>query len=361
MNEFLIRRVWKRGGFCARLVWTLTLPLSFLYCGGVLVRNLLYARRWLPRRSLPVPVVSVGNLVVGGTGKTPTTLWLARELAKRGHKVAVLSRGYKGVRNGPAVLQPAFAMDLVAKNGACLEAGDEPAMMAGLFNVRVGVGRNRYQTGSLLLRKNEADVFLLDDGFQHRQLNRDLDLVLLGSDWEGWLLPAGPFREPRRSLRRAQYFLITGARKKWASYLGHFSQETVFIGALEPRCLLSLDGNQWKESPLSILDRSKILAVSAIANPRRFYRLIHDWGGEIVRAIEFPDHYTYSVKDWQRINRAGRDVDFIVTTEKDIVKLVQFPFARDKLLVLRVEMVIENGDLLIRAIEDAIQKKAPRA
>lgn len=134
-------------------------------------------------------------------------------------------------------------------------------------------------------------------------------------------------------------------------------QQVIYFGALQAKGLLGLEGEQWKDYPLSILDRSKILTVSAIANPTPFYRMIHDWEGEIVDSMEFPDHHPYSTNDWQRINRAARNVDFIVTTEKDIIKLVRFPFAKEKLLALRVEMVVENGISLVGAVEEAILAK----
>jgi tetraacyldisaccharide 4'-kinase len=106
------------------------------------------------------------------------------------------------------------------------------------------------------------------------------------------------------------------------------------------------------------LARRKIVAVAAIANPEPFYRIIHDWEGEIVEVLEFKDHHDYSSKDWQRINRAARNADLIITTEKDILKLIRFPFGRERLLALRVVMAVENGDTLIQAVIDGIQKKS---
>lgn len=208
-----------------------------------------------------------------------------------------------------------------------------------------------------MLRDGAVDALILDDGFQHRQLQRDIDLLLLGADWNGWLLPAGPFREPKSALRRANFYLITGSREKWETLLRRRPQQAIFFASLEAKALFGLEAEQWKAYPLSLLDRSKILAVSGIANPALFYRMIHDWEGEIVDSMEFPDHHHYTTKDWQRINRAARNADLIVTTEKDIVKLIRFPFARDKLLALRVEMVVENGTSLLGAVEDAIQRR----
>ena len=111
------------------------------------------------------------------------------------------------------------------------------------------------------------------------------------------------------------------------------------------------------ELPLAEISRAKVLAVSAIANPESFYCMIQEWGGEIVNTIEFPDHHRYSIKDWQEISRAARHAERIITTEKDIVKLVQFPFAKGSIFALRVKMVVERGDNLVKAVEKAIRSK----
>lgn len=360
MNGLWARRVWEHKDLLGLILWFLFRPFSFIYGLGIRIRNLLYFLGWLPTKSLPCTVISVGNLTVGGTGKTPTTLWLARELEKRGHRIATLSRGYKRTGKETVILEPGFKKSFVTGEDAS-DAGDEPMMMAGVFGQKVGVGRNRYEVGERMLRDQALDVLLLDDGFQHRQLMRDVDILLLGSEWNGSLLPAGPFREPKSALSRADFYLVTGSREKWEPWLRGRPQQAVFIGSLQPKALFGLEGERWKEYPLSLLDRSKILTVSAIANPQPFYRMIHDWEGEIVNTMEFPDHHFYSAKDWQRINRTARNADLIVTTEKDILKLVRFPFAKEKLLALRVEMVVENGRSLLEAIEDAIQAKKGKA
>jgi tetraacyldisaccharide 4'-kinase len=362
MGGAWVRRAWERKDLLGRLLWIVVVPLSLCYFLAVQIRNLLYALEWLPVKGLPSAVISVGNLTVGGTGKTPTTLWLGRELAGRGYRVAILSRGYKRNRRQPKLLEPSARARLSLGSGDDVsEAGDEPLMMAKVFGQRVGVGKNRYEVGMHLLQQIQVDVFLLDDGFQHRQLKRDLDLLILGSNGRGWVLPAGPFREPRTALRRADLYLVTGSAAEWRPYLDGRPKESIYVGSLRPRALLALERSEWKDYPLSLLDRSKILVVSAIANPSSLYRMIYEWEGDIVDTMEFPDHYHYSARDWQRISRAARNVDLVVTTEKDILKLIRFPFAKEKLFALRVEMVVENGAELIRAVERTIQSKRGEA
>lgn len=358
MDATWARRVWEGKGIFRLALWLLLLPISLCYGVGVLIRNLLYALGWLPARTLPTTVVSVGNLTVGGTGKTPTAIWLAQALGKLGYRVAILSRGYKGSAKEPVIFAPGLELSSsVGEDGDVSAAGDEPVMMARIFGLRVGVGAKRHDVGTRMVREAEVDVFVLDDGFQHRQLKRDMDLLLLGTDWNGWLLPAGPFREPRKSLRRAALYLVTGAKERWEPLLAGRPEESIFFGSLQPRGLLTREAGQWKEYPLGLLGRSRILAVSAIADPASFYRMIHDLEGEIVDTLEFPDHYSYSARDWQRINRAGQNADLIITTEKDILKLVRFPFAREKLLALRVGMVVEDGEDLVRAVEEKIRAR----
>jgi tetraacyldisaccharide 4'-kinase len=354
MNGVWMRGIWERKVLSAKLIWFLLLPASCLYVFFVGVRNTLYSLGWLPVGALPRPVISVGNLTVGGTGKTPSCLWLAGELANRGFKVAIMTRGYRRKKSSPVLLHAGGATE---KDANVAAAGDEPLMMARLHGQVVGVGRNRYRTAQALLSKQDIDLFLLDDGYQHRKLKRDVDLVLLGKNWEGWVLPAGPFREPRKSLRRADYCLITGAEEKWRSVLPADADNRCFVGVLSSVSLIGLDSDEWTEYPLSILYQSKILAVTGVADPSGFYRMIHDWEGQIIETLEFPDHHNYSARDWQEMNRMSRRADLVVTTEKDILKLARFPFAKGKLLALRVAMTVEKGDVLVDAIVEKIRKK----
>ena len=351
MSSAAVRGVWERRGFHGKLLGILLWPVSLGYAVVVQLRNWFFTRGWIKSVRLPRPVISVGNLTVGGTGKTPTCLWLADELRGRGLKVGILSRGYRRKETQPVILQPKQLSSDVAQNEAELaKAGDEPLMMARLYDQTVGVGADRVKSAEELLRREDFDVFVLDDGFQHRQIQRDVDLLLLGSDSSGRVLPAGPFREPRRNLKRSDFWLLTGAEADWRRRLPPDRSSAAYTGSLQPLDLMTFDAHRWKRYPLTILHHSKILTVTGIANPTKLYQTIHEWEGQIVHTLEFPDHHAYSTKDWQEISRMARLIDLIVTTEKDILKLIRYPFARDKLMALRVGMHVAGGEQLVAAV-----------
>jgi tetraacyldisaccharide 4'-kinase len=354
--ELSIRDVWERRDVGGKLLWFALLPAAAIYRSAVQLRNFLFARGWLRSVRLPRPVISVGNLTVGGTGKTPTCLWLAQELTRRGFKVGILSRGYKRKANAPVILRPNGAVTSnLDQTNEVQSAGDEPLMMARLYGQTVGVSRDRAEAAASLLREQDVDVFILDDGFQHRRVKRDIDLLLLGQDCAGWLLPAGPFREPKRNLTRADFWLTTGGNGAWRSFIPADHTESSFTASLSPISLVGVSSQGFREFPLTSLYRSKILTVTGIADPRGLYRQIHEWEGEIVDTLEFPDHHSYTARDWQEISRMARLVDLVITTEKDILKLCRFPFAKDKLLALRVAMTVQNGDALVGAIVEKLE------
>lgn len=359
--EALAREVWQRQGIRGRLLSASLLPVSLVYAAAIQLRNGFFRLGWFASVRLPRPVVSIGNLTVGGTGKTPTCLWLATELGRRGMRVGILSRGYRRRESSPRILMPGAIQGSAESQNEVLQSGDEPLMMARLYDQWVGVGRDRSRAAAELLRAADVDVFILDDGFQHRRVRRNVELVLLGADHCGRMLPAGPFREPRRNLRRADFLLTTAAHEAWSGLIPKRLREVTFRGGLRPVCLVGTSSNGLKEYPLAYLCRTKILTVTGVADPTGLYRVVHEWEGEIVRTLEFPDHHFYSLADWQRINRMARMVDLIITTEKDILKLNRFPFAKDKLLALRVAMVVEDGERLVDAIMDKLRPASATA
>ncbi len=339
----------------ARFLWLLLWPWSLVYRIVIGLRNLLYDVRVLPCRRLPFPVVSVGNLTVGGTGKTPMVLWLSQALRRRGFGTTILTRGYGGA-GAVAVVDPEDAgrrLDLAA--GTLLVYGDEPAMMSALYGERVGVGADRHRVGLEAGRDpRNAALFVLDDGFQHRRLGRDLDVVLLGSDCEGSLLPAGPFREPVRALRRAHVVVVTGAHDRWRKRLERrFDSSRVFFGNRRARAVLVRTESGHRELTLGVLAGARVLAVAAIADPAPFYAMLRECEAIVMDTLEYPDHHVYTEGDWREINR--RPAEKIVTTEKDYVKLARFPFSTGRLLALRIEMVVDRPEELLDRVVAAVR------
>jgi tetraacyldisaccharide 4'-kinase len=357
MTPAAVRGVWERKGFGGKSLWLLLLPAAFIYRLLAQARNALFSWGLLKSVFLPRPTVSVGNLTVGGTGKTPTTIWLSQELSRRGLKVGILSRGYGRRVRDPVVLNGISETPTAGQaEDEISRAGDEPVMMARLYGQKIAVAKNRRAAAAALLGSTDVDVFILDDGFQHRRVRRDFDLLLLGSDASGSVLPAGPFRESRRNLRRASGLLITGSRDRWHRHLPKRLGAAAFNGTLEPVALIELTANRCRELSLGLICQRKILTVTGIADPRGLYEVIHQWEGELVDTLEFPDHHCYTARDWQRINRAARRVDLIITTEKDILKLARFPFAKEKLLALRVAMAVEDGAALVDQIVEKVAR-----
>jgi tetraacyldisaccharide 4'-kinase len=324
-------------------------------------RNQLYDRRWFTStRHFPLKIISVGNLTVGGTGKTPTVLWLACALFSRGYKVGILTKGYKGTNT---------AVTAVGTNGRPIatpdKVGDEAVMLARSFPGVVIAGRDRVAGAKLARDQFGLDIVILDDGFQHRRLNRQVDLLLFNGrrDLDNrWLLPAGPFREPPSAARRADIILVTkGNRSGNATALQRGweapgDKKPIYYGEMKPLALVSSEQQEWREWPLSELSGKRILALTGIADPASFYHSLQEWEVETAEILEFPDHHRYSQADWHTISAVGQKVDLIVTTEKDLVKLERFPFATRKLVALRVRLEIEHEERLLADIERQLMK-----
>ncbi len=334
-------------------------PAALAYRIGLKLRNAYWQTA---ARDPGVRTISVGNLTVGGNGKTPFTLFLAMRLSERGLKVGIVSRGFgrrriKGER--AAIVSDGREIKLSAQ-----EAGDEPVMMAKVFRGPVVVARRRIDGIELLKQIAHPDVVLLDDAFQHRALKRDVDLVMInreGGFGNRRLLPAGPMREPLKAIRRAHAaIVISGGDANrpsaiTARQMKKISRVPVLRAALHPRALVKIEKGSWVEVPVGLAGR-RVLAVSGLADPSGFYAMLHEIDADLVGVLEYPDHHDYSGADWQTIVNAARDADMILTTEKDLVKLEKFPFVRDSLYALRLEVVMSAEDT---ARLDAILMGAP--
>jgi tetraacyldisaccharide 4'-kinase len=335
--------VWPRRGPAGQTGWLALLPASWMFRAGVWLRNAAYRVGVLKSERAGIAVVSVGNLSVGGTGKTPVALWLARALAADGTRVALLLRGYGG---------KAGDVTLVSRGGGpqahVEDAGDEAVMLAKSFTGVVLTARRRIE-GVREAERLGCEVVVLDDGFQHRALARDFDLVLV-DERDGSLLPAGPLRESHAALNRADAVALVAKDGAGPQTLDGELQKPLFRIRFSPSALVESDGGVWYERPLNGLSGAKVIAVAGIARPAPFYAALREWEVEMVEVFEYPDHHVYTAHDWQTINRRAHDADYIVTTEKDLVKLEQFPFARGKLVALRIAPIVDGGEELVRTV-----------
>lgn len=340
-------------------------PLSLLYrAGTILASRSARARRAPP---LPLPVISIGQIHSGGVGKTPFAIALGEALAARGRKVGVVLRGYRGAESargaivargdGEVLLGPAQAGDEAVETAQALSGGDHPASVA--------IGADRAAAARRLVEETRPDILLLDDAFQHAGIHRDLDVVLLPAcahPSRERLLPAGPLREPYEALARAGYLVVTGVPRAASGGVAGIPEEIA-------RVLPDLPATTARTMPLAIrpiggtvesvvpLGRP-VLLVSGIASPERFEESVRAVGARIAGRLDYPDHHFYSEADIARITRrrAQDGADFVVTTEKDAIRLpktLAFPCA-----VLTVRLEIDAPDWVDRILASAVRLRA---
>lgn len=312
-------------------------------------------RLGLRRRGwLPVPVVSIGNLTVGGTGKTPMTQLLCRRMGASGRRVAVLSRGHGGESQSVRVVSDTSGQIFLS----AADAGDEPHLLARtLPGVPVLVGKDRRQSGREALRRFGLDALVLDDGFQFWQLGRDLDIVLLDARRpfdNGFPLPRGLLREPKRHLRRAGVVVATRAGGLTPAERGSLSAQVsvlapdapLFFADHRATGLVPADDLSAPFRPISDLRGRRVFAVSAIAQPQSFVEtLTREVQAEVVGRLTWDDHHKISPDDAQAavIAAAQTGADALVMTEKDAVKWPRVAEAADlPVFALRIEMAVED-------------------
>ena len=339
-------------------LWTILALAAGLYRCVVYVRNLFWRAM---KRQAAMPVISVGNLTVGGNGKTPFTLYLARRLSDQGYRVAIVSRGYSRESSRERATRVASHGELTVGPQA---AGDEPAMMAKSFDGPIVVARRRIHGIELLRTLGHFDAVILDDGFQHQRLARDVDIVLVSSErglGNGWMLPAGPMREPLSAAGRADAIVLmssgAGDSALRPSQMKRLAARTLLRATARPRALVVSEQGGWRETPLPLGGR-RVLAVSGLASPGGFYAMLRELEADLVGVLEYPDHHVYTSADWQSIVTAMKNADLVVTTEKDLVKLERFPFARDTLYALRLEVKMEPADA--RVLDELIAARLKR-
>jgi tetraacyldisaccharide 4'-kinase len=334
------------------LLWPFTLP----YGIAARFKNCAYDRRWLPSKKLSWPVISVGNLSVGGSGKTPLVLLLAQWLSQRGWGVDVLTRGYGRSSNTVARVDP---------TGTAEKFGDEPLLMA-RHGLCVYVGANRYEPGELAEEEVGADssnsrrLHILDDGFQHRKLARSVDIVLLQrTDLDGQLLPAGHLREPVSGLRRADICVLRAEdadlSERVLQLMGQHGQTShpARVWIVERRTTLPADAASIPNA----------LAFCAIGDATGFFDGLRRAGLTLQHTIAFRDHHVYNLRDIFRLNTAASrsGANCFVTTEKDSVRLA--PKLRTeleshgRLVIAGLELRLQEEKRCIDGLESLLQER----
>ena len=324
---------------------------AVLYGAVVRLRRIGYQRGWLPQHRLPKPVISVGNLTVGGTGKTPFVIWLASRLHEEGKRVAILSRGYG--REGSAV-------NMLVSDGTSLQAdwrlvGDEAMLMAQKCPwAIVAVGKDRYRLGRWVLEQAACDCFILDDGFQHLPLYRDLDILLFdATDVAGLteVLPAGRMREPLSAAQWATtiVFSRTESVPSIEPLQARIEQSVgksidPLLVEIAPRWLIHIPTGMIQE--VDSFKNTSLVLVSGIGNPSSFRYSVVSCGLKVSAEIQYPDHFAYSEKDVEtiRLKMKSLEIDLAITTEKDALKLREFLKSDDPMWALDVRVKVTRGE-----------------
>jgi len=312
-------------------------PLTGAYRAATALRNTLFDRGVLTSRRLEQPVVSVGNLSVGGSGKTPFVIALGELLKERGVRFDVLSRGYRRKTRGVLVVEP---------DGNAADFGDEPLLIARRLGVPVIVGESRYAAGRLAEQRFQPQLHLLDDGFQHRSLARDFDIVLVNErDFDDRLLPSGRLREPPSSLRRADAIVLPSG--------------------------LAVEHPAVQQKPVWRMDRELILpnlpsapvVFCGIARPEQFFAQVRAAGITPAAEISFRDHHVYDQNDTQALIRARRDLGGggFLTTEKDAINLASKQNDLEPLAVAELKLILDHPAAVVDSILARISNRAPRS
>ena len=337
-----------------RLLLGLLKVCAVLYAGVMRLRAAAYACGLLPVKRLPVPVISVGNITMGGTGKTPTVLLIARALMARGRRVAVLTRGYGGSLEG----QTRIVSDGNSLLLSPAEAGDEPCLLAAsLPGLMVVMGTDRYRAGCLALKVLSADCFILDDGFQHQRLDRDLDILLLDGTVpfkNGWTLPAGFLREPPSAVSRADLVILT--RCSAADSLADFLplQMPVCRSSHTLTGYTTLSGGEVR--PFTELAGKRIVAFCGIADPASFFDGVEACGVSLVATLALPDHCGYGAREMEALGRLKQQyrADCLITTAKDAVKLVPYAGIIGDCFVAQLELTLNDPEPLTAALNQLV-------
>lgn len=374
LESYLIRVISKEEkGFFPLLVLGLLSVLEIVY---LVLLNL--QRGLIKKRKLPVPVISIGNLVAGGTGKTPTVVWLVAFLKQAGFTPAVLIRGYRAAAQEEGLIFTHTDLDKLTPDFT----GDEPYLLASLLpETVIAVGRDRYRSAIKALATHpEINVFVMDDGFQYLKLKKDIDLLLLDATQpfsNGHLIPRGTLREPLDGVKRADLVLLTRTAKVDAveldnltKYLQKLNVE-VPVGIAEEKHSELIPLGRWRREVTSIpasnyLNGRKVAAITGIGSPRQFLTSLETLGAEVGYFKSYPDHYVWETSEIENLIVTLKDWGFedLIVTGKDGVKLTNYLEKFEKLglncLMLSLEFAVENRKVTGRIIEVLSRKVEPK-
>ena len=314
-------------------LWHIILiPLSWFFGAVVWLRKSFYQSGWLESYRLPVPVIIVGNITVGGTGKTPFVIWLATQLKQQGYSPGIICRGYGG---STSLVQEVFAQSNPT------ESGDEPVLIAKRTQCPVFVGANRVAAGQLLLSTHpQCNIILSDDGLQHYRLQRDFEIALMNSEdafGNGHLLPAGPLREKKARLQMVDAIIESGSSQG--------NQKN-----MPPKFYMQLSGeifsyiNEAEHQPASFFADKKLVAIAGIGKPARFFRQLSALGLTFEQ-YAFPDHHTFTAQDLARFGEKT-----LLMTEKDAVKCSAFDNENAWFLPVEAKLTSQTDQSLIALI-----------
>ncbi len=337
----------------------LGLPLVPLYFLGWGLRTSLYRRGFIPQKKLRARVISVGNITLGGSGKTPFVLYLAQRLKKKGHRPAVLSRGYGRKGKEPLLVER-------AEGKTPRDMGDEPYLLS-RYGIPVLVGKDRFSSGVLAQSKGFSPL-ILDDGFQYLNLYRDVEILIIDSSnpfGNGLLLPAGPLREPLSEVGRADLIILNRAdqARGLEALKGRLRKlnprAPLFEAYYLPQSLHLL--GETKERPLTELEGRRVFALSALGNPGPFETSLVNLRAVLVGRKRFLDHHFYKKGEVERLEREarGKGAEWVVTTEKDEVKLSAFLPFRLPILSLQMKLIIKQERDFWRTLDALLAEQNP--
>jgi tetraacyldisaccharide 4'-kinase len=322
--------IWYKDPF----IGVLLMPLGFLFSDFVKFRKFLYRIGILKKQTLPVPVIVIGNITVGGTGKTPMIIWLARQLQNEGYKPGIISRGYGGqAESWPQWVDAGSTADIV---------GDEALLIAKQTGCPMAVGPVRADAAKLLLERTDCNVILSDDGLQHYALNRDIEIAVIDGErrfGNGYCLPAGPLREPIERLQSVDFIVVNGEKYEDDEFSMQIAGDT------------AVNLVTGEEKPLREFRGIPCHALAGIGNPGRFFKLLES-SGVSCKTYSFPDHYKFQPSDISFSDSAP-----VLMTEKDAVKCLAF--AGNQHWYVPVKAVPETvfGERFLALLQDKIKLK----